>query len=264
VILPVLPDAGYGPWEVWNPRRLWAMVVIVCGLSFVAFVGMRLWGGRRGLYASGLLGGLVSSTAATVSFATRSRSQPGDAATLAAAAGLSSLVMLARVVILAALVGPATLPALVPVLAAAAAGGMGAVAVIARHGHHEAASEPAVTNPFHLVEAIRFAVFYGLVLLLVEVASRTLGTWGIVVAAALAGLTDVDAVTLALAGGTVAGLDPGTAAAAIALAVLSNTVAKTAYAAWLGTRRFARATAAILGAAFVAGGIALLLLHRPA
>jgi uncharacterized membrane protein (DUF4010 family) len=66
-----------------------------------------------------------------------------------------------------------------------------------------------------------------------------------------------------LIGGLI-GVDPGTAAAAIALAVLSNTVAKTAYAAWLGTRRFARATAAILGAAFVAGGIALLLLHRPA
>lgn len=262
VILPILPDAGYGPWKVWNPRRLWAMVVIVCGLSFMAFVGMRLWGGRRGLYASGLLGGLVSSTAATVSFATRSRGQPGHAATLAAAAGLSSLVMLARVVILAALVGPATLPVLVPVLTAAAGGGMAAVAVVARRSRHEAASEPAVANPFNLAEAIRFAAFYGLVLLLVEAASRTLGTWGVIAAAALAGLTDVDAVTLALAGGAVTGLDPGTAAAAIALAVLSNTLAKAAYAAWLGTRPFARATAAILGAAFVAGGIALALLRR--
>jgi uncharacterized membrane protein (DUF4010 family) len=118
-----------------------------------------------------------------------------------------------------------------------------------------------VTNPFNLAEAVRFAVFYGLVLLLVEAASRTFGAWGVFAAAALAGLTDVDAVTLALAGGTVAGLDPGTAASAIALAVLSNTVAKAGYALWLGAPPFGRATTAILGAAFVAGGIALLLIR---
>ncbi len=73
VVLPLLPDARYGPWGVWNPRHLWGMVVLVCGLSFVAFVGMRIWGEARGLYASGLLGGLVSSTAVMRSGARLSR-----------------------------------------------------------------------------------------------------------------------------------------------------------------------------------------------
>ncbi|HXV85900.1 MAG TPA: DUF4010 domain-containing protein, partial [Gemmatimonadales bacterium] len=96
VILPLLPDAPYGPWGVWNPRSLWLMVVLVCGLSFTAFVAMRVLGGSPGLYLSGLLGGLVSSTAVTVAFAARSVSVPRHEGAFAVASGLASLVMLIR------------------------------------------------------------------------------------------------------------------------------------------------------------------------
>lgn len=257
VILPVLPDATYGPWGVWNPRTLWAMVVLVCGLSFVAFIAMRLLGAARGLYLSGLLGGLVSSTAATVSFATRSREAPTQATALAGAAGLASLVMLARVGILTAVVNSTLLAFLGPFLGLSIAAGALALIVLLRRAPAAQDQAPQVTNPFRLSEALKFAAVYAVVLFAVEGASRYLGTWGILAAAVLAGLTDVDAITLSLAAAAGTALPPAGAAAAIAVAALSNTVAKAGYAVWLGAPAFRRAMLLVLGAAFGAGAATL-------
>ncbi|MDR7481706.1 MAG: DUF4010 domain-containing protein [Armatimonadota bacterium] len=257
VVLPLLPDARYGPWGVWNPRHLWGIVVLVCGFSFLAFIGMRIWGEARGLYVSGLLGGLVSSTAVTVSFATRSREEPARATPLAVAAGLASLVMLVRVGTLTAIAGPAVLPGLAPFLGAALAGGVATVAVLARRGAPAREAAPGVASPFRLSQAIRFTALYALVLLAVEAASRYTGAWGVVAAAVLAGLTDVDAITLALASAAGRHLRPEVAASAIALAVLANTAAKAAYALWLGSAPFRRTLVVVQGAAVVAGTVAL-------
>ena len=257
VILPVLPDQRYGPWGVWNPRTLWAMVVLVCGLSFVAFVAMRVLGAARGLYLSGLLGGLVSSTAATVSFASRSREAPTQATALAGAAGLASLVMLARVGILTAVVNSTLLTFLGPFLGLSIAAGALALIVLLRRAPAAEDQAPQVTNPFRLAEALKFAAVYAVVLFAVEGAGRYLGTWGILAAAVLAGLTDVDAITLSLAAAAGSALPPAGAAAAIAVAALSNTVAKAGYAVWLGGAAFRRAMLLVLGAAFVAGATTL-------
>lgn len=257
IVLPVLPDARYGPWDVWNPRRLWLLVVLVSGLSFAAFVAMRLWGSRRGLYVSGLLGGLVSSTAVTVSFAEQSRRMPQHAASLAAASGLASLVMLARVGVLAVVTGPAVLGVLGPFLAGAGAAGGVALALLARRHRAAPGQEGSVTNPFSLVEAIKFAALFAAVLLAVEAARRYLGSWGVVAAAAIAGLTDVDAITLSLAGLSREEMAPRVAGAAIAIAALANTAAKGAYASWLGEKRYREALLTVLGAAFL-GGLVLL------
>ncbi|HZE18785.1 MAG TPA: MgtC/SapB family protein, partial [Candidatus Angelobacter sp.] len=89
VILPLLPDRGYGPWEVWNPRRIWLVVVFVCGLSFAAFLAVRFWGAKKGVYATGILGGLASSTALTASLASQSRVLEKAGAYLAVGAGLA-------------------------------------------------------------------------------------------------------------------------------------------------------------------------------
>jgi uncharacterized membrane protein (DUF4010 family) len=147
VVLPILPNADYGPWGVWNPRGLWGMVVLVSGLSFVAFIGMRVLGAARGLYASGVLGGLVSSTAVTVSFAARSREEPHRALPLAASAGMASLVKVVRVGVLAAIAGPAVVPFLTPFLAALFLGGAVVVAIIVRHAPAGEDLAPGVTNP---------------------------------------------------------------------------------------------------------------------
>lgn len=259
VILPLLPDRGYGPWNVWNPRGLWQIVVLVCGLSFAAFLAMRVWGSRRGVYLSGIFGGLVSSTAVTVSFATHSRTTPAGSTQLAAGGGLASTVMLLRVAFLAAVAGPSVLTYLGPFLGVTAIGGGIAIALLARRSASAPPLETGLTNPFQLREAIRFAVIYGIVLFAVEASRRYLGTWGIMAASVVAGLVDMDAITLSLASLSGRVLPPEAAAGGIALATLTNTAAKAVYAAWRGEARYKRGMAAILGASFVAGVIAVLL-----
>jgi uncharacterized membrane protein (DUF4010 family) len=260
VILPLLPNEGYGPWGVWNPRKLWIVVVTVCGLSFAAFLAVRFWGARKGIFLTGILGGLASSTAVTVSLANQSRTVKTGGGTLAIGAGLASMVMLIRVAVLAAIAGPSALPPLAPFLGAALLGGACAIAFLARRQKSKATQESGLKNPFQLREAIRFGIIYALVLLAVEAARRYAGSWGIVAASILAGSADVDAITLSLAGMTGSGLPVETAALGIALAALSNTAAKAGYAALRGSPEYRRNVTLILAASFGAGVIALVVL----
>ncbi len=260
VILPLLPDQGYGPWGVWNPRRIWIVVVLVCGLSFAAFLAVRFWGARRGLYVTGILGGLASSTALTVSLASQSQTVPGSGGALAVGAGLASTVMLVRVAVLVAVAGPVVLPRLGPFLGAAAVGGVLAIAFLARRSHAAATKEAGLTNPFQLREAIRFGMVFALVLLVVEAARHHLGSWGIVAASFLAGFVDVDAITLSLSGMSARGMPVEIAAGGIAVAILANTAAKMGYAAWRGSPEYRKGVAVILGATLAAGLIALVAL----
>jgi len=260
VILPLLPDEGYGPWGVWNPRKLWIVVVLVCGLSFAAFLAVRFWGARKGIYLTGLLGGLASSTAVTVSLANQSRSVKSGGGVLAIGAGLASMVMLVRIGVLTSIAGPSVLPRLAPFVGAALLGGAIAIALLARRQKSKPSQEAALSNPFQLREALRFGIIYGLVLLAVEAARRYAGSWGILAASVLAGIADVDAITLSLSGMTGSGMPVDTAALGIALAALSNTAAKMGYAALRGSSEYRRTVALILAASFLAGVIALVVL----
>jgi uncharacterized membrane protein (DUF4010 family) len=261
VILPLLPDQGYGPWGVWNPRTIWIVVVLVCGLSFAAFLAVRFWGERRGVYVTGVLGGLASSTALTVSLASQSQGLPqGAGAPLAVGAGLASTVMLVRVAVLAGVAGPAVLPRLGPVLGAMAVVGIVAIALLARRSQASTAKGAGLQNPFQLREAIRFGVVFALVLLVVEAARHYLGGWGIVAASLLAGFVDVDAITLSLSGLSARGMPVETAAGGIAVAVLANTAAKMGYAAWRGSPEYRKGVGLILGTTLVAGLIAIVVL----
>ena len=261
VVLPLLPDQDYGPWGVWNPRKLWTVVVLVCGLSFTAFLGARFWGARKGVLLTGILGGLASSTAVTVSLASQSRGTQGGGAALAVGAGLASMVMLVRVAVLTSVAGPAVLSHLGPFLGAAAVGGIIAIALLARSAKSKGAQESGLSNPFQLREAIRFGVIFAIVLLVVEAARRYGGGWGIAVASLLAGFVDVDAITLSLSGMSAGGGVPvETAAGGIGVAVLANTAAKAGYAAWRGSPEYRKGVALILGSSFVAGVIAIVVL----
>ncbi len=260
VILPLLPNEGHGPWGVWNPRKLWFVVVLVCGLSFAAFLAVRFWGERRGIYITGIFGGLASSTAITVSLATQSRSVKVGGVTLAIGAGLASMVMLIRIAVLTAVAGASALPHLAPFLGASLVGGGLAIVLLARRQKSKASQGSGLSNPFQLREAIRFGIIYGLVLLVVEAARRYAGSWGIIAAAILAGIADVDAITLSLAGMSGGGLPPEIAAGGIAVAALSNTVAKSGYAALRGSPEYRRSVSLILAASFLTGVIALVAL----
>jgi len=260
VILPLLPDRGYGPGGVWNPRRIWIVVVLVCGLSFAAFLAVRFWGAHKGVYLTGILGGLASSTALTVSLAAQSRAASGGGAALAVGAGLASTVMLVRVAVLTAVAGPSLLPRLGPFLGAAAAGAILALAILSRRTRTATAKETGLSNPFQLREAIRFGLVFALILLAIDAARHYLGNWGILAASVLAGFVDVDAITLSLSGMSARGMPVETAAGGIAVAVLANTAVKSGYAAWRGSPEYRKGVAIILGASFAAGVVALLIM----
>lgn len=250
VILPVLPDQAYGPWLVLNPRRLWWMVVLIVGMNLLGYVASKLLGTRRGAALAGLLGGLVSSTAATFAAARRSRAEPATAAVGAVVVVVASAVAFPRMAVEVSAVAPAMAPRLLLALAPGFVLLIAGAFVLLRFDRGSEAPPTEVENPTELKPALVFAVLYGGVLLAVEAARTTLGQRGLFAVAALAGLTDIDAITLSTSELVATGrLDAPLACRALLLAAATNLVFKGAVAASLGHHRLAlRLVAAFLPA----------------
>ena len=229
VVLPLLPDRTYGPLDVLNPFQIGVLMVLISAISFAGYAGIRLFGARRGLGLTGVLGGLVSSTAVTLSMSRRARASPELAASAAVAVMLASTVMFARVLVLTVVVNPGLAADLAFPAGFAALGGIAAcLALWIRSGRARAgAGELAISNPFELGPALWFALAFAGILLGAKAATVYLGTAGTYAAGVLAGTSDVDAITLSmskLAGP--GGLSHQVAATTIFLATASNTVVK--------------------------------------
>jgi uncharacterized membrane protein (DUF4010 family) len=265
IVLPLLPNSGYGPWQVLNPREIWLVVVLVSALSFAGFVLIRLLGPHRGMLLAGGVGGLVSSTAVTMAMAERSRAAPRLARVAAAGTAFAAAIMCVRVGLLAAAVKPAVLPLVGPVVVAMAAAGSIAAWVLARGQDRSRETEEAATvaNPFSLPAALLFAVLYTVVLLVVRGARELLGERGLYLAAALSAVADVDAPTIAFARlGPIDG-DWRGPATAIVIAAMSNTIVKLGLGVGLGAGGFRLQVAAALGAILCAGIVASTMVLAP-
>jgi uncharacterized membrane protein (DUF4010 family) len=260
IVLPILPDRAFGPYEVLNPRHVWLMVVLIAGIGLASYVALRVAGERHGAVLSGLLGGLVSSTATTVLYGRRARESQAMARMALTAVPLANLVPLARIAVLAAVVAPALLARLAPALAAAFAAGAAVwLLALRRGGAPEAMQVPEVRNPAELATALRFGVLYAGVLLAAAWLADIAGPRGLYAAALASGLVDIDAITLsALNLFDAARIDPGTAATAIAFAFAANVAFKLAVLFWYD-RRLALGVLRPLAAALAAGGAALAL-----
>ena len=166
VVLPLLPDRTYGPLDVLNPFQIGVLMVLISGLSFAGYAAIRLFGARRGLGLTGIMGGLVSSTAVTLSMARRARERPEIAESAAFAVMLASTVMFVRVFILVAVVNPGLRGEVSYPLGAATLAGAGAcLALWRRSGTARPAEEIAFSNPFDLTAALEFALLFGVILL---------------------------------------------------------------------------------------------------
>lgn len=261
VLLPALPDRGYGPWQVFNPYATWWMVVLIAGLGFAAYVAIRLVGTRHGLLLTALLGGVVSSTAMTMTLA-RLHERRELHALLAAGLLATSALMFPRVLLEVAVINPLLLPhLLLPFGAAALVYAAGALCWWQRAKADElgAQAEPPLKNPFEIGPALRFALLLAAILLLVEAGRRELGDVGVYLVALLSGLTDVDAITLSLSRSALGELDGQVAVRGIALAVVSNSLIKGVLIAVLGGTRLALLTLPVM-AAGLGLGLALVLL----
>ncbi len=264
VVLPVLPDQTVDPWNALNPYKMWWLVILISGLSFAGYVASRRFGARRGTALTGVLGGLVSSTVVTLTFARRSREADAGALADSLAAGLllAWVVMFLRVLVMVALLGPALLVPLAPPLlamAGIAAGG----ALLGLHRPAGVAAMPdevPLRNPFSLTAALHFALFFAAVLVLVQLARQHVSGQGLYVVAGLAGLSDVDAITLSM----IDYARPGGAASAMAvnaiiIASVGNTVTKCVIALMLGARAFGLRMALATLAILAGGGLVMLL-----
>lgn len=264
VVLPLLPEGPIGPFGGIKPRALWAVVLIFTGLNFVGYLARRILGHSRGYQATGALGGLVSSTAVTLTFSRLSRLQRGSAEALAVGTVAACIVTVPRVLVVIMVLNSALLPAaavgLVPVLLA----GLVAVALTLRHPApspaHPEASESK--NPLQLWSAIRMAIAFQLVLTLLEVLSQRFGEAGALATAAALGLTDMDALTFGMSRLAEAPALVVTAAKAVTLGMVVNSAVKAILAMSLGSAEFRRVAVPRLLLMAAAGGAGFWLIGR--
>ena len=229
IVLPLLPARTYGPppLNVLSPRDVWLMVVFISGIGFLGYVFIKLVGPRRGIGLTGLLGGLVSSTAVTLSFSERSRKAPSLSRALALAISLSWTVMFLRVLIEAAVVGGRLVAALwSPILASGAVGLLYCLFLLVSE-RPTGKEEVSFSTPFELGPAVKFGLLYALILVGSKAAQMYLGDAGVYLASVVSGVADVDAITLSMAKLSAAGELPlATAARAVVLAAMANTTVK--------------------------------------
>ncbi|MEX1111745.1 MAG: MgtC/SapB family protein [Chthoniobacterales bacterium] len=260
IVLPLVPDRPYGPYDAFNPFNIWLMVVLVSGLGFAGYLAVRIFGEDRGLAMTGLLGGLASSTATTLAMSRQSRAQPETGRLCALAVVLACTVMLARVAILLGAVSPPLLGQTAPWLLLVALPGLAFAAWSWRHfqARTETVAAPAeVRNPLSLRIAIQFAILYALIVLLVRWAQAGFGGAGLYTASFLSGLTDLDAISLSLSqlqrDGDV-GMDVATRAVLIAAG--ANSLLKAGMAVSLGSPAMRRPVALVLGATVLVAALA--------
>jgi uncharacterized membrane protein (DUF4010 family) len=264
VVLPVLPDRGFGPYAAFNPYRLWWMVVLVAAISYVGYVAARIAGERRGILAMALFGGLASSTAVALNLARLGRDKAVAPATMAAGTVTASAVMFPRALVIVAVLAPElAAPVAAALMPAAAVAFAGAWLWIRRKpddGTAVGAEGLATGNPLDLAAAIKFGALLAAIMVLARAAADVLGEAGLIAIAAASGLADVDAITLSVVQGfSDTAFGPKPAVAAILAAVAVNTAFKVALVAVIAGARAGLSVGLPLAAALAAGaaGIAL-------
>ena len=237
VVLPVLPEGPFGPWGGIKPRELWTLVVVFSGLNFLGYLARRSVGAERGYGVTGLLGGVVSSTALTLDFARASRREESVGGALAVGVIGACTVLLLRVTIVSAVLNPGVARALMPYLIPAFIAGI-LVAIALRKPGTAAQPTEETGNPLRLGSAIQMAVLFQVALTASSIAAQFWGSRGVISSAVVLGLTDMDALTVSMNQlGSTADM-VSLAAQAIAIGVLTNTVFKATMATVVGRGRF--------------------------
>jgi len=226
VILPVLPNRDLGPGGIFNPRTTWLMVVFIATISFSGYGLSKILGDRAGITSTGLLGGLVSSTAVTLTFTRRCRSMPDRAEAYATAIALATTTLYPRILLILLVWSPAMLTGLLlPFSIFFVAGLVGSIALWRSLTNFEI-KRMEMRNPLEMRFALQFGLLFAAILALVELAYEFLGSEGVLVTGFVAGLEGLDAITLSVGRMVPGTIDPVTAAHALLLAVVANTLVK--------------------------------------
>lgn len=244
VLLPVLPNTGYGPWKFFNPYEIWWMVVLIAGVSFSGYFAMKMAGAKRGVGLTALFGGLVSSTAVTLSFSKIGRDSPQHSGVLTAGVLIASGTMFPRSILLAGVIHPPMIPLLAVPLGAMALICFAGAVYFWRSSDKEAdPGGEGLRNPFEIITALKFGALLTVVMFLVRALRDWFGDAGIYAVALLSGITDVDAVTLSMSRLASQDLAATVAERAIVLAVIANTLFKVLLTALIAQGKMARRVA---------------------
>lgn len=237
VLLPILPNQGYGPWEALNPHLIWRMVVLIAAISFFGYIAIRLGGPRRGLIFTGLFGGLASSTATTLEFSRMASRGQAPTPVLAAGILLACGTMLLRMLLVATIIHARLFEVLwLPALTMAVVTYM-PVAIYLRQpfvpdADHDQSS--GLRNPLELKYALAFGALLAVIMTLGKMLSQWAGDAGLWTLAAASGIADVDAITLSLADMSHTGIGLGVATIGIVIAAAVNSAFKGAMALVVG------------------------------
>lgn len=255
VVLPVLPDRGFGPHEALNPYRIWLMVALICGVSLAGYAALRLTPERIGPPLVGALGGIASSTATTLVFARRARDTPAAVPAAALVVLMASLTVPGRIAVIAGAVAPGLWRELLPMLLGGVAAGSVAAILQWRALRDRKSGDPLeVGNPTELRSALLFGALYGLILVGTATLNERAGAAGVYAVALVSGLVDLDAISLSsfqlFRGGR---LDAGDAAGVVLTAFVVNLLFKAALSFAVAGRRLGLRV--LPGFAAIAGGM---------
>jgi uncharacterized membrane protein (DUF4010 family) len=244
VIYPLLPDRPLDPFGVLNPRQIWLFVILVSVIGYIGYVLIRILGAERGLSLTGVLGGLVSSTAVTTAMASEIKENRVVMPSAVFATTIASCTMFPRMLFIVLLVNRDLFLPLLPQLLSMTIVGI-ALAYISMRHNERVGKNVEVKDPFKILPALMFGAFFAFVLLASKLASIYFGNAGAYAAGIIAGLADVDAITLSMSTLASSSLTTSTAVVSITLAAMTNTLVKLSIAYILGNRDFGNRIAVI-------------------
>jgi uncharacterized membrane protein (DUF4010 family) len=259
IILPILPDKTFDPLNVLNPRHIWYMVILIAGISFAGYVLIKFSKADKAIPITGLLGGIVSSTAVTLTFSQKSKESLGFERHFATGIILASTVMLPRTLLEAFVLNQGLFFTLLLPISILLITGIVTSLILWRRSLRQVAESVEVSNPFRLMTAIKFGLIFAVILFISKASLTYLGTNGIYYACILGGLTDVSAVTLSMANLTQSTVTNNIASTGIIMAILANTVVKCGIAIFIGSPQFRKYIAYSYGVIFLIGVLLILL-----
>lgn len=264
IVLPLLPNEWMGPYEIFNPYIIWLMVVFVSGISFIGYIVIKLLGERKGIGVTGFLGGLISSTALTLSFSKESKENKNIVNPYVFSVVIASVAMCVRIFFIIFVLNESLIPKLAIPFAAMAVTGLVFAGIFlflkdkGKKGLEKIRSAYMAKSPFRLFPALKFGALFAVILLLTKLGAVYLGDRGVYAVGFLSGILDTDAVSVSLANlakGSQEGVGILTSSSyvvAITLAVIANSIFKTGLFVFLGSEKAAKRIAIAFGAMGIA------------
>lgn len=244
IILPLLPNETIDSWGVLNPYNIWLMVVFISGISFVGYILTKLIGTTRGVGITGLIGGLVSSTAVTTSMSNQSKHNKKIVTPFVIGVLAASVMMFGRVMFTISVLNYSLLPSIVWTLGFMGFASLICIAIFYKIGSTKTVQQSEkidVQSPFQFLPAVKFGLFFLLILLAIEVTQRFFGEEALYITALISGFADVDAITISMSQLALAeGVSNSVAVRTITIAVISNTLVKAGITVMFGGKQFAQ------------------------